>query len=275
MKEGVTLTQQEQKRLIVLNGVERGQLNAEEAAAVLELSIRQIRRLRAAYREEGAAALMHGNRGRRPVNALDERIREQVSELGRERYADCNHAHLTDLLTQREGLPLSRSTIRRLLMEGGIASPRTRRAPRHHKRRDRYAQHGMLLQIDGSRHDWLEGRGPCLTLIAAIDDANGGVDGAVFRDQEDAAGYLLLLDQLISAQGIPIAVYHASPVSSAFRSRHGEPQHPRNCRRDRDAGWLDHAVNSPSPGATVKPVLDRHPKHSRLWHRVPSAWRAM
>jgi hypothetical protein len=66
---------------------------------------------------------------------------------------------------------------------------------------------GMMLQIDGSRHDWLEGRGPYLSLIAAIDDATGKVPYAVFRLQEDAQGYFLLLQEVIRKRGIPLALY--------------------------------------------------------------------
>lgn len=206
--ERVTLSQREQQRLMILNEFERGALRIEEAAELMERSTRQVRRVLAAYRREGAAALAHGNRGRRPENTIDEETRRRVVDLAETAYWGCNHAHLTDLLAEREGVHLSRSTVRRLLTEAGIRSPRTRRAPTHRRRRDRYPQEGMLLQLDGSRHDWLEGRGPWMTLVAGIDDATGQVPAAVFRDQEDAAGYLLVLQQVCTTQGVPVAAYH-------------------------------------------------------------------
>src|SRR3990172_7564078 len=95
----------------------------------------------------------------------------------------CNHYHFTELLWEREGLVLSRSTVRRILATAGLKSPRRRRPPQHRVRRERYPQEGMLLQVDGSLHDWLEGRGPYLTLVGAIDDATGTVPSAVFREQ--------------------------------------------------------------------------------------------
>jgi transposase len=207
MKE-VTLSPKEQRRLMVLNQVESSKMTAKQAAEVLDLSLRHVRRILAAYRKEGAAALAHGNRGRKPHNALDESLKKWVSELAQSTYAGCNNQHFTELLAEWEGIILSRSSVRRILLEVGIRSPRRRRAPKHRSRRERYPQEGMLLQTDGSRDDWLEGRGPYLTLIGAIDDATGKVPHGLFREQEDAQGYILLLRQIVASQGIPEALYH-------------------------------------------------------------------
>ncbi len=204
----MTLNIREQKRLIVLNDVERGGATAGEGAELLGLSLRQVRRLLAAYRKEGATALAHGNRGRRPHNAIDEGIKERVVALARSRYTGFNTQHFTELLSEREGRTVSRSSVRRLLLGEGIRSPRKRRPTKHRSRRERYPQEGMLLQIDGSPHDWLEGRGPGLSLIGAIDDATGKVPYAVFREQEDTLGYVILLREITSRYGIPLAVYH-------------------------------------------------------------------
>jgi transposase len=207
MGETITLGGAEQRRLMVLNRVLRGELSRRQGAELLELCERQFRRILTAYREEGAAGLVHGNRGRRPANALGEELRARVVELARTRYAGYNHQHLTEELNEVEGMGIDRSTVRRILLDAGVPSPRKRRAPRHRSRRERYAQEGMLLQIDGSRHDWLEGRGPLLTLIGGIDDATGIVPAALFREEEDAAGYLLLIHGVMLSKGIPLAVY--------------------------------------------------------------------
>lgn len=221
MKEMVILNKKEQRRLVVLNQVEAGRMRGREASEGLDLSLRHVRRLLAAYREEGARALAHGNRGRKPHNALDEGVRRKVSELGGSTYAGCNNQHTTELLAEREGIILSRSSVRRILLGAGIRSPRKRRAPKHHSRRERYPQEGMLLQIDGSRHDWLEGRGHYLTLIGAIDDATGKVPYALFREQEDAQGYFLMLRQIVASCGIPMALYHDG--HGIFERSKGEP----------------------------------------------------
>jgi hypothetical protein len=99
-------------------------------------------------------------------------------------------------------------TLRRVLAEAGVPAVRRRRPRRGHRsRRERMSQAGLLLQVDGSRHDWLEGRGPWLTLIGAIDDATGLVTGATFRLQEDAAGYLAVLVQTAERHGLPLGIY--------------------------------------------------------------------
>jgi transposase len=208
MERNLTLSKKEQKRLVVLNGVEKRELAMAEAAQIMGVSERQGWRLLAAYRKEGAAGLAHGNRGRKPVNGLAEEIRDQVIGLAQKKYQGFNHLHMTEELGEREGLELSRSSVRRILLGAGMPSPRRRRARRHRKRRERYAQEGMLLQMDGSPHDWLEGRGPHLTLIASIDDATGKVPAAIFRLQEDAQGYFLMLRQVVEKMGLPLAVYH-------------------------------------------------------------------
>lgn len=207
MGKRITLNEAEHRRLLVLNRVLEGKLSREQGAGLLGVCERQLRRILAAYREEGAAALVHGNRGRRPANTTGKELRERVVELARGTYAGYNHQHLTEELNQTEMIGIDRSTVRRILLAADVPSPRKRRAPKHRSRRERYAQEGMLLQIDGSTHDWLEGRGPWLTLIAGIDDATGTVPAALFRAEEDAAGYFLLMAAVLASKGIPMAVY--------------------------------------------------------------------
>ena len=192
---------------MVLNQVERGVVVAGEGAVLMGLSVRQTRRLLAAYRKEGARALAHGNRGRVPHNAIDPGVKSRVEGLGNSKYAGCNVQHFTELLGEREDISLSRSSVRRIMKGTGLLGPRKRRAPRHRSRRERYPQEGMLLQTDGSEHDWLEGRGPRLTLVAAIDDATGTVPHGVFREEEDSQGYFLLFREIVALRGIPMAVY--------------------------------------------------------------------
>ena len=205
--KGLTLTQQEQGRLQTLNLVLEGGIGALEAAGILGLSARQAWRIIAAYRKEGAAALAHGNRGRRPANATSEETRQRVINLASTRYAGVNHIHLTELLAEREEITLSRSTVRNILVGAGIGSPRHRRLPQHRCRRERMPQEGVLLQIDGSYHNWLESRGPWLTLLLSVDDATGTIPWALFSQHEDANGYFRLLWGITQSRGVPLAVY--------------------------------------------------------------------
>jgi len=205
--EGLTLTTKEQTRLRILNSVLEKQYTATEAAQLIGASGRHIWRLLSAYREKGAAAIAHGNRHRSPPNVTPPEIQEQIVDLVRERYQGFNHTHLTELLAEREGIKVSRSTVRRLLTRAGLPSPRHRRSPRHRYRRERMPQEGMLVQIDGSPHHWLENRGPSFSLLLAIDDATGSVPYALFREQEDTEGYFRLMKGIIENKGIPLALY--------------------------------------------------------------------
>ena len=201
------MTSKEQRRARALGRVAEGRWTVDEAAQELGLSVRQVWRLRAAERAHGPAGLVHGNRGRVSPRRTDDACRARIVGLARDRYRDINDTQLAELLAQVEGIPIGRETLRSLLRSEGIASPRRRRPPRHRSRRERMPAMGMLLQLDGSRHDWLEGRGPWLTLLGAVDDATGQLLAATFRDQEDAAGYLEVLRSIVRGHGIPDAIY--------------------------------------------------------------------
>src|SRR5690349_5723114 len=125
-EESITLSAREQRRAMVLNRVLVGQWTREEAAGVLGLSGRQVRRLLAAYQAGRPAALAHGNRGRPPAHALGAAVRERVAGLARGKYAGLNDQHLTEKLAEAEGLVLGRATVRRILRAAGLASPRRR-----------------------------------------------------------------------------------------------------------------------------------------------------
>ena len=130
MQEDVIIVKrQEEKRALALNRVLAGEWTMGEAAEAVGLSVRQLRRLKVAYEEEGIRALVHGNRGRPSPFALAPTTRQRVLELARGRYSGCNDQHFTELLAEREGLALSRESVRRMLRTAGIPSPRRRRAP--------------------------------------------------------------------------------------------------------------------------------------------------
>lgn len=206
-KKKLATSQKDKKREDVLRGVDTHRMTASEAARSLGLSERQVRRLLAAYRQEGAAAVIHGNRGHTPINALAPDVRQTIIDLALTTYHGFNQTHFTEKLQTEHGLVVSRATVQRVLSEAGVKSPRHHRHPVHRSRRERRPRPGMLLQVDGSHHDWLEGRGPYLTLLAGIDDATGEVPAATFRDEEDAHGYMLILRSIVQSHGIPLAIY--------------------------------------------------------------------
>src|SRR5918996_3229371 len=207
METTITMTAKEQRRAWVLTRVLKGERTMAEAAATLEISERQLWRLKKALERDGPAGLVHGNRGRASPRRLDEELRQRILRLVADRYRDINDCHLAELLAEREELTISRQSLQRVLRAAGVAAKRTRRRARHRSRRERMATEGSLLQLDGSRHDWFGDHGPRLTLLAAIDDATSRVVAAIFREQEDAAGYLELLHQIVTGHGLPAAIY--------------------------------------------------------------------
>jgi hypothetical protein len=140
------------------------------------------------YRTDGEAGIAHGTRGKPSPRRLEANTRDLIVALARTTYVDHNDCHLTQKL---QGAPyrlaVSRTTARKVRRAAGLGSPRKRRAPRHRQRPERRPRPGMLLQADGSRHDWLERRGPWLTWVAYLDDATNQVPWARFRGDEDAA----------------------------------------------------------------------------------------
>jgi transposase len=207
------MSREQWRRLDVVERIRRGELTIAEGAQALGISTRQMKRIRKAVRRRGEAALVHGNTGRRPQHKVPDALSSHVVALRRQKYTGFNDQHFTDKLIDQEGVDLSRSTVRRILRESGIEAVRRRRSPKHRRRRDRRAQAGQMILWDGSRHDWLEKRGPRLCLMAAIDDATGELlPGAHFVEQECTVGYLRVLREIIKAKGVPL---------SAYMDRHG------------------------------------------------------
>ena len=201
------MTQKEQARLQVLNSLLAEHMTLDQAATLMGVTPRHTRRILAAYRELGAAAVAHGHRGRRPPNATPEPVATAVVHLARTRYAGANHTHLSELLSQRDGIDIGRTTLRRILVNAGLSSPRRRRPPKHRVRRQRMPREGMLIQMDGSHHPWLGDQAPPFTLLIAVDDATGTVVDALFCEQEDAHSYFVLIQGLVQRCGLPVALY--------------------------------------------------------------------
>ena len=154
------MTQKEQTRLQVLNSFLTEHIALDQAAELMGVSPRHTRRILAAYQERGAAALAHGHRGRRPANATPDAVVADVVHLAGTKYEGANHSHFSELLAEREGIVIGRTTLRRILVNAGLNSPRRRRPPKHRVRRQRMPREGMLIQLDGSYHRWLGKDGP-------------------------------------------------------------------------------------------------------------------
>lgn len=204
----IYLNQKEAKRLYVMEQLVKGKLTVPQAAKVVGLSTRQVQRLKKGYMSEGVRALAHGNRGRQPAHTLKAKTRQRILELAQSAYHDTSCNHMAELLAHHHHIDVSAKTVARILKAAGIPLRHARKTPKRRRSRDRMPQAGLLVQMDASPFDWLEGRGPYLHLHGAIDDATGAVLGLRFGPQEEAATYMRLLrDQVFVRHGLPRSIY--------------------------------------------------------------------
>ena len=199
----------ELKRVKVLSRVKRGELKLTEAAELLEVSYRQAKRLKKRYRLGGSQALVHGNVGR-SSNRADTERRERVLDLVRENYSGEPHERFGPTLASEHleadhRIRVPRETLRRWMLSAGLWSRRRKRKA-HRKRRQRKAHFSELIQIDGSHHRWLEGRGPKACLMNFVDDATGGALGS-FSSEETTWAAADLLETWVRRYGVPKALY--------------------------------------------------------------------
>jgi transposase len=208
MEKGIlSMSQAERQRYHVLGTVVNGQTTLKEASGAMGVGYRQGKRLKRSFEDEGAAGLIHGNRGRASPNAMEPEIKETIIRLSEQTYADFNDTHFTEKLNEVEGIKVSRETVRQLRRANGIKPKRRRRPKRHHKRRPRKAQEGMMVLWDGSPHRWFGDDQKACCLMAAIDDATSKLLEAFFIEYEGSFAYLKLLEAIVINYGIPASVY--------------------------------------------------------------------
>lgn len=190
----------------VIKDAIKGHLKANQAAEELNLSIRQIFRLKKALREEGMDGIIHGNKGRRSPRRMPDKLRDRIDSLYKGKYAGFNISHFTEMLEEREKILLSRETVRGILLKKGSYKKR-KKQPKHRSWREPRPKEGMMLQYDTSDHDWLEGRGPKIKLVGGIDDATGNVPYAQFVYEDSTEENMATFKNIIEIKGIPLSVY--------------------------------------------------------------------
>jgi len=204
----VTMSQKEFQRVKVIENAAGGRLSVREASRLLQLSERQVQRLKRRDRPDSVGWVQHSNRGRSMPWALPAPQKQLILSLARGKYQGFNDSHLAEKLRIEENLSVSRATVRRLLRAAKLASPQKRRPRKYRSRRPPRPRFGMMALTDASRHDWLEGRGPTLTLIGFQDDATGQILAAHFQlEAENTLGYLRALHLLITTHGVPLSLY--------------------------------------------------------------------
>jgi len=204
-KDIIMLGQQELKRLHVIKKVFEGVLKQVEAAEMLSLSDRQIRRLIKRVRIEGDKGVAHKSRGKPSNRKISKKIRDKVIELYREKLKGFGPTLATEKVFEMEGIQISDETLRLWLIEGGDWQ-KQRKGRAHRQWRERKHYSGEMIQMDGSHHDWFEGRGPECVLMGHIDDATGNVYGR-FYEYEGTIPAMDSFRRYIRKYGIPVSVY--------------------------------------------------------------------
>jgi transposase len=201
------MNRMERERASLVRQCLEGRLCQREASERLGIGVRQFKRLVRTWRVHGDAGLISRQRGRPSHRRLDEALRLRIGALLAGKYAGFGATLAAEKLSAIEGIRVSSETIRQLQIALGLWRPKRRRARRVFQLRERRARFGELIQIDGSPHDWFEGRGPRCTLIVFIDDATGRLTALLFVPVESAAAYVAALRIHTLGHGLPLALY--------------------------------------------------------------------
>lgn len=215
MDKLLTMSKKEVTRVEVIQRTETKHLKQKEAAKVLGVSERHIRRMLRAYRQTGAEGMVSKRRGKPSNNQLKTEVRQQVIDLIYSQYPDFGPTFAHEKLTEKHGLELSRETVRKLMVIEGIWKPKKVKKLVVHQMRDRRACLGELVQIDGSPHAWFEERGEKCNLLVFIDDATGRLMELYFTPGETTFSYFAATERYLVRYGKPVAFY--SDKNSIFK----------------------------------------------------------
>lgn len=203
----LAMSAKELGRLEVIQRVNEKRLKQKEASRILGLSIRQMKRLLRAYREKGAAGLVSKRRGKPSSHQLAEETKREVLDLLKGKYKGFGPTLACEKMVEVEGLKISDESVRQLMMAEGLWKAKRARKLEVHQMRERRACIGELEQMDGTDHDWFEGRGERCSLLVMIDDASGKLGALHFVAEESFFGYCALLRQYLAAHGRPAGLY--------------------------------------------------------------------
>lgn len=203
----VTMNDKEILKLGAIRDVCEKRIHREDAARVLSLSVRQVQRLVTRFRQYDAASIVHQRRGQSSSNRINHSVKLRCLALIREHYADFGPTLAHEKLTERHDIHVSVETLRQWMIADGLWVPHAKRKPRVYQPRYRRDCLGELIQIDGSHHDWFEGRSPKCCLLVYIDDATGRLMNLRFSETESAFDYMVATREYIDQHGKPTAFY--------------------------------------------------------------------
>lgn len=218
----IEMTVKDVLRSQVMAQVLEGKLDQAGAAARLGITIRQVKRLKRRMQDEGVQGLLSKKRGRPSNRRTAPEVLEKAIALIGAHYADFGPTLACEKLQERHEITLSVETVRQAMLRAGLWQSRRGAGARTHAMRERRGRRGELIQIDGSPHDWFEGRAPRCCLLVFIDDATSELMALRFMDTETTVGYMSLLEEHIRAHGLPAALY--SDRNSIFRINKADRQ---------------------------------------------------
>lgn len=207
-EELITMNNKEILRLQVIERLNNGELSQSKASKLLKISCRQTRRLLKAYRRKGAKSLISKKRGKPSNNKICEKIKQNVISITKEKYIDFGPTFLKEKLLENHNISVSKETLRKWLIAENIWIAKGRKKARIHQMRERRSCFGELIQIDGSPHDWFEGRGEKCCLLVFIDDATSKLVNLRFEKTETTAGYFRATKEYVTKHGLPMAFYN-------------------------------------------------------------------
>ena len=203
--ETIKMSTMERKRMTLMTRVAEGLLKLREAAEMMRVSYRQARRILRRYQQEGDAGLVHQGRGRKSNRRRPDNERKRAIALYNKRYVGFGPLLASEHLATDHGIVVDHETLRQWLLVAGVWKSRRRREV-HRAARERRPRRGDLVQIDGSEHDWFEGRGPRVVLMVMIDDATN-TTLARFYPAEDTAAAYDIFERYVRLYGLPVALY--------------------------------------------------------------------
>ena len=219
------MSEQEQSRTEVIRLYVDGYIKQNVAAKRMKLGTRQVRRLAKAYRLHGVKGLIHGNRGKVSNRKIRDEVKLRALSLVREFYYDFGPTFAAEKLLEKHSINISSETLRQWMISDGIWKPKGKKKEQNHPMRERRPRMGELVQIDGTPHDWFEGRSAKCTLIVFIDDATSTLLDLQFYPTEGTQGYMEGLRRYMKAYGRPVALYsdrHSSLTVNTVDAVSGE-----------------------------------------------------
>jgi len=201
------MTKKELERYALIDQVIQRRVSQVNTAEMLGISDRHFRRLLKAYREEGASGLLSKRRGKPSNNRKPEKEKNKAIKLIKEKYEGFGPTLAREKLVEKHKMKVATETVRKWMIEEGLWKARKQRQPKIHQSRARREREGELVQIDGSPHDWFEGRRGKCCLLGFIDDATSKVMHLKFIEVETTRGYLEGVKEYIEKHGKPERFY--------------------------------------------------------------------